>query len=155
MVTFRGSSVAVLLVCSCVLAACGSSKSSSNTTASGSGGSSSQPPSKTAAAAAANAINLKAADIPGSTASPNPSKPGALDAELASCAGTASPSTAIVNLNSPTLDVGSGLQQQSYSSNVIAMPSQSIVSRDLVAIKSAKGRSCVQSLLPKAIAQSG
>src|SRR5216684_6761358 len=110
------SSMLAAVACASLIAGCGSSGSSSGSA-----------PSKADATKAANQINLKPADLPHSTATPNPNTPGALDSQLASCAGTAAPGTAIVNLNSPSLDVGSGLQQQSFSSNVKVMPSKSIV----------------------------
>ena len=138
----RSSTVAIA-ACAGLIAGCGSS-----------GGSSSSPPSKAAATKAADQINLKQADVPHSTATPNPNTTGALDTQLASCAGTSSPGTAIVNLNSPSLDIGSGLQQQSFSSNVKVMPSKAIVAKDLAAIESTKAQQCIKSLLPKAIAQS-
>jgi hypothetical protein len=120
----------------------------------GCGGSSSSAPSKAQATSAASQINLKPADLPHSTATPNPTTPGALDSQLASCAGSSPPGAAIVNLNSPSLDVGTGLQQQSFSSNVKVLPSQAIVAKDLTAIKSGKAQACIKSLLPKAIGQS-
>jgi hypothetical protein len=126
-----------------LIAGCGSSHSTS-----------SSAPSKADATKAADQINLKPGDVPHSTASPNPNTPGALDTQLASCAGTSPPEAAIVNLNSPSLDVGSGLQQQSFSSNVKVMSSTSIVAKDLTAIQSAKAQACIKSLLPKAISQS-
>ena len=137
------SSTLAVLACAGLIAGCGSSSSSSGSA-----------PSKAAATKAANQINLKPADLPQSTATPNPNTPGALDSQLASCAGTSPPGSAIVNLNSPTLDVGSGLQQQSFSSNVKVMPSKAVVSKDLAAIQSGKAQACIKSLLPKAIAQS-
>src|SRR6266446_5854229 len=97
-------STLAILACACLIAGCGSSGSASGSA-----------PSKAAATKAGNQINLKPADLPHSTATPNPNTPSALDNQLASCAGTSPPATAIVNLNSPTLDVGSGLQQQSFS----------------------------------------
>ena len=121
----------------------------------GCGGSSkTSAPSKAEATNAANQINLKPADMPHSTPTPNPNTPGALDSQLASCAGTSPPGAAIVNLNSPSLDIGTGLQQQSFSSNVKVFPSKAIVTKDLAAIQSGKAQACIKSLLPKAIAQS-
>jgi hypothetical protein len=120
----------------------------------GCGSSSTSAPSKAAATSAANQINLRPADLPHSTATPNPNTTGALDSQLASCAGTSPPGAAIVNLNSPSLDVGTGLQQQSFSSNVKVLPSKAIVTKDLAAIQSGKAQACIKSLLPKAIAQS-
>jgi hypothetical protein len=120
----------------------------------GCGSASTSAPSKAAATSAANQINLKPADLPHSTPMPNPNTTSALDSQLASCAGTSPPGAAIVNLNSPSLDIGTGLQQQSFSSNVKVFPSKAIVTKDLAAIRSGKAQACIKSLLPKAIAQS-
>jgi hypothetical protein len=120
----------------------------------GCGGSSTSAPSKAHATSAANQINLRPTDLPHSKATPNSNTPGALDSQLASCAGTSPPAAAIVNLNSPSLDIGTGLQQQSFSSNVKVLPSKAIVAKDLAAIMSGKAQACIKALLPKAIAQS-
>jgi hypothetical protein len=135
------SSTLAAIACAGLIAGCGSSSSTS-------------APSKAEATTAANQINLKPADLPHSTPTPNPNTTGALDTELATCAGTSPPGAAIVNLNSPSLDVGTGLQQQSFSSNVKVLPSKAVVSKDLTAIQTAKAQACIKSLLPKAIGQS-
>lgn len=134
----------VLLGATALLAGCGGSSGSS------SGGG----PSAAKATAAANAINLTAADLPGYTSTPNPTRSNALDQQLSACAGTSAPSTDIVNINSPSFARGSGLQQQTVASNVSVKPTDAIVRSDLAALRSSKAQDCLRKLIPGALSSS-
>lgn len=130
-----------------LLAACGGSSSSSSST----------PLTKAQATTLAGQINLTQADVPGSTASPNPQDAAskASDAALAACTGGVPPSKEIVNLSSPSFSTGSGLTQNEASSNVTVLPSMADVQQNLKALTSAKGHSCLNTQLNKLLSTSG
>ncbi len=133
----RRSLIAAGALCSALaLAACGSSSSSS-----------SKPLTTSQATAVANAINLTAADVPSSTASPPSPNDKQAAAQLASCAGGVPPSQEIVDIDSPSLSTGSGLTQQQASSNVTVQPSVADVQQNLHALTSAKGHACLNASL--------
>jgi len=129
------------------LAACGGSSGSST------------PTQLTTAQATtlAGQINLTAADLPGSTASPNPQTASskASDAELAACAGGVPPSKEIVNIDSASLTTGSDLTQNEASSNVTVLPTAADVQQNLKALTSAKGHTCLNTELNKLLTSSG
>lgn len=130
----RSLIAASALLSALALAACGSSSSS-------------KPMTTSQATTVANAINLTAADVPGSTSSPPSPTDKQAAAQLATCAGGVSPSLDIVNIDSPSFSTGSGLNQQQASSNVTVLPSSADVQQNLHALTSAKGHACLNSSL--------
>jgi len=144
----RSVTAASLLLSLLALTACGSSSSSSSS-------SSPAPLTVAQATTAADAINLTAADVPGSTASANPvsASDKASDAALAACSGGVSPSLQIVDLNSPSFASGTGLNQTQVSSSVMVLPTAAYVQQNLKALTSAKGHACLSTSLNKVLAQ--
>jgi hypothetical protein len=104
-------------------------------------------PSKAQAKAFARAVNLRTGDIPGfktgsvSTTTPSDAKTGA---EVASCAGGVDPSRAIYDSDSPDFTQTSGIVHQDISSEVEILPSDGLVAKDLAAVKSTKGKRCLE-----------
>jgi hypothetical protein len=110
------------------------------------GAAASPPLSRAGATALAKAINLTRADLPGSTAAPDPVTASELrsDAQLAACEGAVPPSRYLAKVNSPTLSLGAGLTVREVSSSVTVLPSAALVRQDLRAINSGRGHSCIK-----------
>jgi hypothetical protein len=140
-----------ILLSALALAACGSSSGSSTSTTS-----TAAPLTKAEATTLAGQINLTPADVPGSTASPNPPSADskAADEALASCTGGVPPSQQIVNINSDSFTTGSGLNEAEASSNVTVLPSAALVQQNLKALTSAKGHQCLNTQLNKLLTTS-
>jgi hypothetical protein len=123
----------------------------------GCGGSSHKSPSKSRAMAVASAVNLRAADLPGYSATPTTSSSqiNQLSARFAACAGESPAGAALADVSSDQFALGSGLRTVQFSSEVRVLPSQSSVARDLAAIRSDKARACIQRVFPAAVNQAG
>lgn len=104
-------------------------------------------PTKARAQAFARAVNLTAADLPGFKGSPS-SKSRAeqqFGAMLSRCAGGVDPSREVVDVDSPdfSMEAAQGLEEQDVNSNVSVLRSAALAAKDLKAVKSARGRSCL------------
>jgi hypothetical protein len=108
---------------------------------------------KTQASAFARTVNLTAADVPGATATP--SKQGAAltqgeQRELARCEGR-SPKhpPPLVNIKSPRLSIGEGLDREDITSTVTVLSSSRTAAREVRTVYGARGRACLARILRK------
>ncbi|HEX3874943.1 MAG TPA: hypothetical protein VHW26_12400 [Solirubrobacteraceae bacterium] len=113
------------------------------------------PPTKVQAKAYAKAVNLKTGDIPGFKTG-SVSKTTAADkkegAASARCAGGVDPNRAVLDVNSPDFTGKSGIVEQDISSEVEVLPSAALVAKDLAAVKTSRGKKCVERSLQKEFA---
>ena len=112
-------------------------------------------PSRAQALAFARAVNLRAGDLPGFKAgavSKTTASERKMSAQLASCSGGVNPSRALIERDSPDLTAASGIVQADVSSEVEVLPSAALVAKDLAAVKSARGKACLERALNKEFA---
>lgn len=113
------------------------------------------PPTKAAATAFADAVNLRTGDIPGFTTG-SVSKQTAADKRtstaISRCAGGVDASRAVVDVSSPDFKRASGIVQQEITSDTEVLPSAALVAKDLRAVKSARGRGCLERAFQKGFA---
>ena len=149
-----------MLGCAALLAACGKSQSAVTRTVTAQAaqaptqspapeGSTKSSPAKARALALAQAVNLRAGDVPGFTAAAKERKPPTAaaqqaSAELQRCEGSGAKSQPIANVGSPSFKRGgASVAQQTVSSSVMVARSAAIASSELDEIGSAHGRSCL------------
>jgi len=107
----------------------------------------SSPPTRAQAAAYARAINLREGDIPGFKTGSVVKQTAAdkrMSASIARCAGAVDPRRSIVDSGSPDFTRSNGIVHQDISSNVQVLPSAGLVAKDIRAVKSARGRRCLE-----------
>ncbi len=109
---------------------------------------------KARATAYANAVNLRASDLPemritAAERERNPPKSG--DAELARCDGAPNPDSMIAAVKSPSFQGVAQGQFEQIRSVVEVMPSASLAAKSLGAVRTARGFECLKRLLPQAL----
>jgi hypothetical protein len=108
---------------------------------------------KAQASAFARTVNLTASDVPGATTTP--SKQGAALAqgeqrELARCEGRSPKQRPpLVNIKSPRLSIGEGLDREDITSTVTVLSSSRTAAREVRTAYSARGRACLARILRK------
>ena len=156
----RTSLTMLVLASGTLVAGCGSSHSgnvgSSKTTATQS---TSTRTTKAQAVAYAHVINLHAGDVPAMTATGPPEGETAKEqrsvAELARCAGGVGSEHQLVDIRSSKFSRGSGLQQEQVGSGVSVLSSAALASRELTAVRSARGRACITHFARKQFTEKG
>lgn len=110
---------------------------------------------KTQAATLARAVNLRSADLPGYASAPNPNTASSVAAgnQLARCTGGVTSNRQLVDVNSPLFSKGSTQSELQFSSNVVVLPLSSLVQRDLNALRSSRGQSCLRSFVSSTLKQ--
>jgi hypothetical protein len=114
-------------------------------------------PTKAQATAYAQAVNLRAADLPGMSVaelereSP-PSKP--MGRELERCVGTVNPDLRIVKIISAKFAGAVEAQHEQINSNVEVWPTATLAARNNAASQSRRATSCAERLLPRLLAKS-
>jgi hypothetical protein len=103
------------------------------------------------ARAYAQAVNLKASDVPELTAvrSEREATPKRLGEEAARCAGAESPSRRVADVNSAKFSGASASPRETVGSEVVVWPTASAAERNAAAETGARGRACVQHLLER------
>jgi hypothetical protein len=140
----------LLLVATGALAAgCGSSGGSSASSGSPIAGTSIT---KARAVAYAQAVNLGAADVPGSSiikAEGEGKAPTVTGVEFERCAGGVSPERRIVDIHSSSFRVANTSKRGRVKSAVEVMPTAALAARNNAVARSARGRACLARALPE------
>ncbi len=108
----------------------------------------STPPTRTSATAYAHTVNLRAADVPGMSASsaegelPQTPSRSRSNAEFARCFGGVGPHVRLVKIHSPEFSAGRAGQSQIVQSTVEVWPTAALVARNNASYFSPRGRKC-------------
>jgi hypothetical protein len=131
-------------------AGCGSGHNTTPTTSAGA-----RPAiSKSRAQAYAHEVNLAAADIPGATVlslEHETGEPPAADVELARCTGGVSPRLRVANIASAKFRIGRKAEAVRVKSSVEVMPTAALAAQNYGALASARGRACIEHVLPQTL----
>jgi hypothetical protein len=139
----------LLIVTGALAAGCGSSGGSSTSSGSLIAGTSIT---KARAVAYAQAVNLGAADLPGSSiikAEGERKAPTTAGVEFERCAGGVNPERRIVDIHSPSFSVASAGEGGRVRSAVEVMPTAALAARNNAVARSARGRACLARSLPE------
>jgi hypothetical protein len=141
----------VLAALALLLAGCGSS-GTKKTSTSGTPATSEKKLTKGEAVALANAIALKASDVPAGYKS-SPAEPESKEDEfgeqLAKCAGGAGNAHRLAKVKSPEFTREAGLHRVSMQSSVEVQETPALAQQDLRAIRSERGKTCFSQFLDK------
>jgi hypothetical protein len=111
------------------------------------------------AAAYAHTVNLRAGDVVGMTMSGRPESETVKEKhstrELIRCAGGVSLEHQLVDIKSPKFSRGRELQREEVGSGVSVLSSATFATRELAAVRSARGRACITRFVKQEFSKEG